>query len=245
MKQEKIYIYGKHALFEALSSSPQSISKVFLANKDLEIEELAKKNNIKVHPLGQNKNFDEIKKESHQGVIGVVSLEKLVRPYKDFVDNFKTNKNTSLVLLAGIQDPHNVGAIIRSAVAFGVGAVLLPEHNQAPITGAVVKVSAGMVFKIPIVSIGNVNTTIKDLKDRGFWIYGLDAGGSVSVNDEKYDEPSVFVMGNESKGLREKTNEACDTILSIPIDKKCESLNVATAAAVTFYSWSLQHPPLS
>ena len=141
-----------------------------------------------------------------------------------------------------LQDPHNVGAIIRSAAAFGVSGVLMPEHNQAPITGAVVKVSAGMAFRIPLVRIGNINTVIRDLKERGFWVYGLDGEAKTSIVDESFDAPTVFILGNESKGIREKTAELCDVMLSIPMHPQCESMNVASSTSVALYAWSAKHP---
>ena len=140
-----------------------------------------------------------------------------------------------------MQDPHNVGAVIRSAAAFGLAGVLIPPHNQAPVTGTVVKVSAGMTFKIPMVSISNVNTTLRDLQASGFWVYGLDGDGSTSTVTEKFTRPSVFVLGNEGSGIREKTKEVCDDILSIPIHPQCESLNAAAATAIALASWSAQH----
>jgi len=104
-----------------------------------------------------------------------------------------------------------------------------------------VKVSAGMAFRIPLVAISNVNTTIRDLQDRGAWVYGLDGAGTTTTIAETYVRPTVFVLGNEGSGLRAKTKEACDAIISIPIHPRCESLNAAAATAVVLASWSAQH----
>jgi 23S rRNA (guanosine2251-2'-O)-methyltransferase len=245
MTGDKIYIYGKHALFEALSSSPKSVKKVFLAHTvdDLKLRELIRKNNIPVAELSPKAVPRNIEEEtSHQGVIALVSLENLVRPYNEFVQNLKVTPDTCLVLMDELQDPHNVGAIIRSCAGFGISGVLLPQHNQAPITGTVVKVSAGMAFKIPLVAIGNVNGTIEDLKKRGFWIYGLEGTSTHPLDKEKFDQPTLFVLGNESHGIRQKTREYCDVLLRIPMNPQLESLNVAASTAVTLYSWSTQHP---
>lgn len=100
-------------------------------------------------------------------------------------------KDTALVILGELQDPHNVGAIIRSAAAFGVSAILMPEHNQAPVTGTVVKVSAGMAFRIPLVTVPNVNSAIRDLKERGFWVYGLDGEAKQTLPKEQFDAPAL------------------------------------------------------
>ena len=104
-----------------------------------------------------------------------------------------------------------------------------------------IKVSAGMAFRVPLVEIGNVNMVIRDLKKAGFWIYGLDENAAQSVSDELYNKPTVFVLGNESQGIRKKTRELCDTLLSIPINPRCESLNVAASSAVVLFEWSSQH----
>ena len=177
----------------------------------------------------------------HQGVVGVLSTPRLMLPYKEFITSLSVTPHTALVLLGEVQDPHNVGAIIRSAAGFGVAGVLIPEHNQAQVTGAVIKVSAGMAFKIPLVAVGNVNTTARDLKEKGFWIYGLDGDAPLSVSGETYSKPSVFILGNEGRGLRLKTQEVCDVLLSIPMHPRCESLNVSVSAAVTLAAWSTQH----
>jgi 23S rRNA (guanosine2251-2'-O)-methyltransferase len=140
-----------------------------------------------------------------------------------------------------VQDPHNVGAVIRSAAGFGLTSVLIPKHRQAGVTGTVVKVSAGMAFKIPLVEVANVNRAIEDLKEIGFFVYGLDGGGDSALTTEKFTKASVFVLGNEGEGMRQKTREHCDIILSIPTHARCESLNASASAAVVFYAWSAQH----
>ncbi len=250
MKQNKIYIYGKHALIEALTHAPGVVDKVSIikGNEDNALQDAIKKAGIKVSSFGSGKKIKNIggladlRGQAHQGIIGRVSLSGLMQPYDKFINNIKITRDTSLLLLAGIEDPHNVGAIIRSAAAFGVSGVLIPQHKQAPITGTVIKVSAGMAFRVPLVEIGNINMTIRDLKEKGFWVYGLEGDSKHNLPDETFDKPSVFILGNEAKGIRQKTCELCDTLISIPINSRCESLNVAASTAVTLYSWSSQHP---
>jgi len=244
MKQNKIYIYGKHALMEALANAPQVLDRVFLAEEkaDAELQDALKAAGITASSLGSGKTSKGIDSAVHQGIVGRVSLERLIRPYKEFINDLEIDSDTALVLLGEVEDPHNVGAIIRSAAAFGVSGVLIPKHNQAPVTGAVVKVSAGMAFRVPIVGIDNINSVVRDLKNKGFWIYGLDGSAEQTISGESYDKPTVFILGNESKGIRQRTRELCDTLISIPINSKCESLNVAASAAVTLFAWSAQHP---
>ncbi len=241
----KIYIYGKHALMEALRNTPQVIRKVFLAPdmRDTELRILLEKNNIHTAILASGKGNDLVGKDTaHQGVIATMDPSALLISLNDFLNTIDTKTNPSIAVLGEVQDPHNVGAIIRSAAAFGLSAVLIPEHNQAGVTGAVVKTSAGMVFRIPLVSIGNVNNTLKVLKEKGFWIYGLAMDGKTSLGTDVFDAPSAFVIGNEGAGIREKTLTACDVTLKIPMNARTESLNAAVSAAVVFYEWSRKHP---
>jgi 23S rRNA (guanosine2251-2'-O)-methyltransferase len=244
MKQPKIYIYGKHAVAEALMNAPQAVKKVYLSPKqeDGHLRALIKKTGVPVSDLGRDKLPGVDSDATHQGVIGVVSSEDLMHPFKTFLHNLRIKDNTALVILGEIQDPHNVGAVIRSAAAFGVSGILIPERNQAPVTGAVVKVSAGMAFRVPLVQIGNINQAVRELQEAGFTVYGLEGGGGTTTTNEAFDGPSAFLLGNEGSGLREKTKELCDKLLSIPMHPWCESLNAAVSASVALYAWSAKHP---
>ena len=244
VKTTKTYIYGKHALEEALLNAPKSVEKVFLSESfnDQSLRALLKERGISVSQMSNNTAREVGEDATHQGIIALISVKNLVVPFKDFVDGLKVGPDTALVLLDEIQDPHNVGAIIRSSAAFGISGVLIPEHNQAQVTGVVVKVSAGMAFRVPIVSIGNVNDSIRKLKEKGFWVFGLAGEGAQPISSEKFDAPTLLVLGNESEGIRLKTRELCDGLLKIPMNPKCESLNVAAAGAVAMYAWSQKHP---
>lgn len=245
MKQQIDYIFGKHAVRELLQERPDVVVEVHAAVDfaDESILSLVDKQqttlkvlNLKNPPRGVSSNA------AHQGVVAGITAEKLTVPYKQFVETIDFTPDTALLVLGEVQDPHNVGAVIRSAAAFGLQGVLIPPHNQAPVTGTVVKVSVGMAFRIPLVTISNVNATLRDLQERGAWVYGLEGDGTVSTTTEVYPKPSVFVLGNEGSGLREKTKEVCDDLISIPIHPRCESLNAAAATAIVLSSWSAKHP---
>ncbi|MEZ4195349.1 MAG: 23S rRNA (guanosine(2251)-2'-O)-methyltransferase RlmB [Candidatus Paceibacterota bacterium] len=245
MKVEYEYIFGKHAVSEALKFRPDVVKQVFLdvnfsdskIIKQIEVAKLAPKLlNLNNPPRGVSA------KASHQGVVAGILPDKLTVPYKDFIQTLSCDNDSAVLILGEVQDPHNVGAVIRSAAAFGLKGVLIPPHNQAPVTGTVIKVSAGMAFRIPLVAISNVNSVARDLQKRGFWVYGLEGAGTVTTTSEKFARPSAFILGNEGSGLREKTKELCDDLISIPIHPRCESLNAAAATAVVLASWSSQHP---
>lgn len=242
-KKEKIYIYGRHSLIEALRSTPHVIRKVFIAPdlRDRELRALLIKHAIPTNILVSGKGKELVGREaSHQGVIATINPSSLLIELNEFLATLSASKSTKIAVavLGEVQDPHNVGAIIRSAAAFGLSAVLIPEHNQAGITSAVVKTSAGMVFRIPLVSIGNVNNALKKLKEKGFWIYGLEMNGKTELGAEVFSALSAFVVGNEGGGIREKTIDACDVTLRIPIHTRTESLNAAVSAAIVFFKWS-------
>lgn len=235
-----LYIYGVHPTSEALRARPECVIKVLMNSGDYpEFETLAKKNDIRIGDFV----FKELKKHIgehavHQNVVAVIDADKLTTSLPEFLETLDVNTNPALALLGEIQDPQNVGAIIRSAAAFGISGVLIPKDRQAQVTGSVIKASAGMAFRVPLVAIGNVNQTVRELKSRDFWIYGLAGEGEKRLSDESFDAPTVFVVGNEGKGVREKTGEHCDALLSIPMNPRAESLNAAASATVAFYEWS-------
>jgi 23S rRNA (guanosine2251-2'-O)-methyltransferase len=232
--QNKIYIYGRHALEEVLTNAPLAVRKIYFARDmhDNKLRELAKGLGLPIEQLDERKATSWVEGNApHQGAVALISLSDLLIPY----EKWDAGSAQCLVLLNEVQDPHNVGAIIRSAAAFGASAVLMPK--QSPVTGAVIKASAGMAFSLPLVLVQNIPQAVSELKKKGFRTYGLAGEGKHALSNETFDAPSLFILGNESKGLPQKTAQICDRILSIPIETKAESLNVAAAAAVTLYAW--------
>lgn len=230
---------------EAFKHAGSSVTNLWLDPKvqNPELIRLARSNNAQIHTLDEKKMKKHVNPDlNHQGIIASIKTKSLIMSYGEFVEKVTINENTAVMILGEIQDPQNVGAVIRSAAAFGISAVFIPQHNQSPVTGTVLKVSSGTAFTLPLVSIGNVNTVVEDLKKRGFWIYGLSGKGSHSVGHEGFEKPSAFIIGNEGEGLRNKTSEHCDILLKIPMKKHVESLNAATAAGIVGYAWSAKHP---
>jgi 23S rRNA (guanosine2251-2'-O)-methyltransferase len=244
MNTEYTMMYGKHAVHEVLTVRPDIVKMVYTMAtfNDTGILALMRKAKIQERELNPKRLPKNVSSDAvHQGIIAEIDAEKLMLSLEDFVRDTTIINTTALVLLGEIQDPHNVGAIIRSAAAFGVAGVLIPTHRQTQITGSVIKVSAGTAFRVPLISITNVNHTIAELKKLGFWIYGLDGAATTSLQEEHFEKPSVFILGNEATGIRQKTLEHCDISLRIPLSSEVESLNASVAAAVVLYAWSVQH----
>jgi 23S rRNA (guanosine2251-2'-O)-methyltransferase len=167
---------------------------------------------------------------AHQGVIALGAAKKYaeldeVAPASDLI-----------VVLDGVEDPHNLGAIIRTAHAAGAGAVVIAERRAAGLTDVVAKAAAGALEYVPIVRAGNISQALRSLKDMGYFVYGLDERGSVAYDRADWNEKSVIVMGAEGKGLHELVRKNCDVLLSIPMAGKIASLNVSVATGVVLFS---------
>jgi 23S rRNA (guanosine2251-2'-O)-methyltransferase len=242
----KLYLYGRNPLKEALAKGHKGLLEhVYLtpaAETEASLVSALQKAELKHERVTENEIESMVGRDAnHQGVCALVDDRKLYTSLEDALEKaWKDSERPLLVLLDELQDPHNVGAIIRTASAFGASAILMPEHDQVQITSTVMKTSAGAVFSIPIVRITNVNTTLRTLKDKGYWTYALEGTGDTKLHGTTFDTPVVIVVGNEGEGVRPKTLEVCDFKLSIDISKNVESLNASNAAAVTMYEWNRQ-----
>lgn len=142
-----------------------------------------------------------------------------------------------LVLLDGVEDPHNLGAIIRTAHAAGAAAVIIPERRSVGLTEAVVKAACGALEYLKVVRVTNLNRALESLKQRGFWIYGLDERGPEPYDRVEYHRPTAFVLGGEGRGLHRLTRARCDVLVRIPVAGPIASLNVSVAAGVVLFEW--------
>jgi 23S rRNA (guanosine2251-2'-O)-methyltransferase len=172
---------------------------------------------------------------AHQGVVALGAARK-------YADLDSVVESELLVVLDGVEDPHNLGAIVRTAHAAGAGAVIIPERRAASVTDVVAKAAAGALEHLPVVRVTNVNRALEDLKERGFWIYGLDERGTQAHDQTHYAPRSVLVLGGEGKGLHEQVRKHCDVILRIPMAGKISSLNVSVAAGVVMFEWRRRRP---
>jgi 23S rRNA (guanosine2251-2'-O)-methyltransferase len=242
INREKVYIYGKHAVTEAVLNTPHIIQKVFLEHRALPKEIMQKLQTLQIKVLPFSKQGGVAKDAVHQGAIALIDPSKLVISMEKFLDTVKLSPKTSVVVMDELNDPHNVGAIIRTAAAFGASAVIMPVRNQASLSGTVVKVSVGMVFRVPLVRVDDIPEALRALKHKGFSIYGLAMEGAKVLGSVEFDKPSAFIVGNEGRGIGQAKRALCDTLLSIPMHPRTESLNAAASATAVLYEWSSQHP---
>ena len=168
---------------------------------------------------------------AHQGVIAFGAIHSY-RELNEVVEGAKL-----LVVLDGVEDPHNLGAIIRTAHAAGADAIVLPERRSAPLTETVAKAAAGALEHLPVARITNVSQTLEKLKQEGFWIYGLDERGTALYDEVEYNVPSAVVLGGEGKGLHQIVQKHCDVLVRIPMAGAVSSLNVSVAAGVVLFEW--------
>lgn len=247
--RETVYLYGKNPLKEALLASKRKnasyIQKLFLTRQsedNSEIMSLVQSNALKYEVITHQEIESMVGRNAvHQGICAELQEKELYTTLDEVLARSESKEGNSLfILLDKLEDPHNVGAIIRSAVAFGADAVLIPEHDQVQLSGTVIKSASGMNFSIPIVRIGNVNTILKQLQEKRFWVYGLTGNGDTKLSSTVFDSNTVIVVGSEGSGIREKTLGYCDFKLAIETSPLCESLNASNASAVVMYEWKKQ-----
>jgi 23S rRNA (guanosine2251-2'-O)-methyltransferase len=167
---------------------------------------------------------------AHQGVIALGAAKK----YAELEDVAPVS--ALIVVLDGVEDPHNLGAIVRTAHAAGAGAVVISERRAAGLTDVVAKAAAGALEYLPVVRAGNINQALRSLKDMGYFVYGLDERGGTAYDKVDWAERSVVVMGAEGKGLHELVRKNCDALLRIPMAGQIASLNVSVATGVVLFS---------
>ena len=225
---------GIHPVAEALrAGSP--IERVVIAQgaggpRLQEIIDLARRANVPVR-FEPRSAIDKLASTSaHQGVIALGAARK-------YADLDSVAGSELLVVLDGVEDPHNLGAIVRTAHAAGAGAIIIPERRAVGITDVVAKAAAGALEHLPVVRVTNVNRTLEDLKRQGMWIYGLDERGTENYDTVDYAPRSVLVLGGEGGGLHEQVRKNCDILVRIPMAGKISSLNVSVATGVVLFEW--------
>ena len=226
-------VSGRNNVKEILKNFKKNngIEKAILQNNfnENDILSLLKERNIPIKYLEKTK-MDSIAKNNHQGVI----LEIGDYNYVNIDDIIGDKETCKIVILDHLEDPHNLGAIVRTVEASGVDGIILPINRSVSVNETVMKTSVGTLYDVKICQVTNLNNTIKYLKKKGFWIYGADMDGE-SYSNIKFAPRSCLIIGNEGNGIARIVRESCDYIVSIPMYGKVNSLNASVAAGILIY----------
>ncbi len=232
-------LIGRNAVTEALKAG-RGVNKLLLAEGDKEgsiseIVALAKERGIIIQSVERGKIEAIAGGLRHQGVLAYVSPVAYVEVEDILKAAEAKGEAPFLLLLDELEDPHNLGALLRTADATGVHGVLIPKRRSVPLTATVAKTSAGAIEYVPVARIGNIAQTIKKLKDKGFWVAGADMDGSQNYYEADLTGPLVLVVGSEGKGMGRLTKEQCDFIVRMPMVGRINSLNASVAGSILMY----------
>lgn len=238
------YIYGRNVVVSRLKES-KDIEAIYMLEsfKDRNILDLVFKSNIKTFFCKKSKLDSLAGNEFHQGVVAKVHTYD----YYDFdllINDLQNSVNPLIVILDGIEDPHNFGAILRSCDAMGVNGVIVPKHGACPLNSTVAKTSTGAIDNVKVVEVGNLNNCIKRLKNEGYWIVGAEADNSVDYRAVDYGGKIALVVGSEGRGISKLVISNCDYKVKLPMVGKVNSLNVSVACAVLLYQIYNNRNPL-
>lgn len=239
MSENLDILYGIHAVMEALKSKKRNVVQLYVADNKAghraveEIIRTAKRNNVKIDRMDVRMMDRLTKGANHQGVLAKAQPVRLMKLSTALYES-DGNKKDLWLAIDEMTDPQNLGAIIRSAACLGFSTIILPQRRTVGLTPAVYKVACGAVERVNIVEVSNLSNALLDLKEEGFWVYGADMEGQ-PITETDYASPAVLVIGSEGTGIREKTAENCDQIISIPQKGGVESLNASAAASIIMY----------
>jgi len=238
-----VVIFGIHAVSEALKSGSRTFDYVGISRERHDqrmqrIIDTCRASGVQVRFLPREELDRAANNQTHQGVIAVTSAKQFADV--DMLLEKRNCPHSFLVVLDGIEDPHNLGALIRTADGAGADGVIIPERRAVGLTGTVVKASAGASEHLPIARVTNIARTLEELKDRNVWTVGLDERGAQSYDQLDYNMHCAIVLGAEGKGLHDLVRKRCDFLVSIPMLGHVPSLNVSVAGAVVMYEVSRQ-----
>ncbi|MBO6827617.1 MAG: 23S rRNA (guanosine(2251)-2'-O)-methyltransferase RlmB [Sneathiella sp.] len=234
------WLYGDHAVLAALDNPDRKIKRFLVTESKLQHVMEAHPGLIKNPSMAEIVSNDDLRDLLPEHAIhqGLALKANPLREYDiEDIPSFQNNEGYSTVaILDQVTDPHNVGAILRSAAAFEIDALILPERHSPPITGVLARSASGAVETVPLVRVNNLARALDKLADMGYWRIGLDGRADQQLDQTiKSAEKIALILGSEGKGLRRLTEEKCDLMGKLPISPKIESLNVSNAAAISFY----------
>jgi len=241
-KSNIVNIYGKHSVESAIKNPERLINKILCSQDNFDhFDSLCKENDkkhIEIKVVDKREITNHLTSDAtHQGVMAQAKPLELYS-IEEVCALANNKENCNVIILDQVTDPHNVGAIIRSAAAFGTLAVILTDKNSPNETGSMCKTSAGTIEYMPVCKVLNLARALDVLKKAGFWTIGMDGHAKQTVSSVNKAGKNAIVMGSEGKGMRRLTEENCDITIKLPMAKNVESLNVSTAASIVLYEFS-------
>lgn len=231
-----MHIYGKNTVIEAMKNRKQ-IEQIYLStsNKEMfsEFQKYCQSKKIPLEIMPLNK-MNQLFEGNHQGIVAKIEDYK----YKELSKLLKekeNQENVALIILDGLEDPHNLGAILRTADATKMDGIIIPKNHSVGLNGTVAKVSTGAIEYVPVAQVTNLVQTIGELKKKGYWVIGLDMDGSIDYKKQDYSGKIAVVIGSEGKGISRLVKENCDFFVHIPMVGHVNSLNASVSASIIFY----------
>lgn len=227
------YVYGKNVIQQILHDN-KKIEVLYVSDNQRDIEQAAIKKGIRVEKTDR-KHLDRLSKNGiHQGVVAKIEEYKTFS-IDEILSRIPEGKLGFLVLLDELEDPHNLGAILRTSDAVGADGVIIKKNNAVGLTPTVAKVSVGAIDTVPVADVTNLTQTLKYLKEKGYWVVGTDMKNAQDYRQPKYDTPIVLVIGNEGKGISRLVKEECDFLVKLPMVGEISSLNASVACGILMY----------
>tara|TARA_Y100000996_G_scaffold153875_1_gene118476 strand:- start:77 stop:820 length:744 start_codon:yes stop_codon:yes gene_type:complete len=238
MNKSSFFIVGQHAVIEALRNPKRKVLRLFLTEESKKnIHRKSPKKNLLKDVKVYFKTKKELDKYStkenllHQGY--VAEVEHLDKPtLKEFIEN---NKNITFVCLDSVTDPRNIGSLIRSAASFNIDGIIIKERHFPNESKLMYKAASGAIEYLNIFQVSNINSTLKNLKDKNFWVYGFDGNSDKNFTDIEWKGNNILLFGSEGSGMHQHTSKYADFLVKIDINKKIESLNISNCAAIVFH----------
>ena len=234
------WIYGKNVVKQSIQEG--KVKKLFLQRRDEDLLNLASTKNVVVKIVSRDKLSTLVKTSNHQGVVAEIEEYRLYT-VEEILVSIPNNKKGLLVMLDGIVDPHNLGAILRSCDAIGVDGVIFKKDRSVGLNATVAKVSVGAIQTVKCAQVTNLSRTIEELKNKGFWAVGTAMTG-LDYRALNYDFPTLLIIGNEGKGISDLVMKKCDYLVHLPMMGKISSLNASVSAGILLYEIHNKRFPL-
>jgi 23S rRNA (guanosine2251-2'-O)-methyltransferase len=239
-------IYGKNTVIEMIKSNHKIIEILVseqIVQNDKELYDLINEANVKLKVVDK-KELNKLVDGNHQGIIAKIEPFKYYE-LEDILNEAKIKKEPPfIIILDGLEDPHNLGAILRTADASGVHGVIIPKNRSVSLNATVAKLSTGAIEYVKVAKVTNITNTIKELKQQGIWVVGTDASTNIDYRKMSANDPIAIVIGNEGKGISRLVKENCDLLVKLPMKGHISSLNASVATSIIMYEVLNQRSPL-